>query len=261
MLRNFGTPKQCIQARNTSFASFYILKVSKMIQNTHKYHCTPKGLEWMHLVGNYFCNFGTPKQCIQDRNTSFASFYMPKVSKMLQNTPKHHFGSNGVDWMLRNFGNPKYCIQAQNTSLASFLCRRLAKCSETLPNIILALMEYNGCFFCETIFTTSVPRNSAMRSETQVLQRFTCKRFANCSETLQNIILAVMEQNGCFCCETIFATSVPRNSAFRSETQDLQRVTCRRFAHCSETLPNIILALMEYNGCFCCETIFATSVP
>jgi hypothetical protein len=29
---------------------------------------------------------------------------MPKVSEMLQNTPKHHFGSNGLEWMLQNFG-------------------------------------------------------------------------------------------------------------------------------------------------------------
>jgi hypothetical protein len=49
-------------------------------------------------------NFGTPKKCIQARNTSLASVYMPKVSEMLRNTPKHHFGYNGVEWMLRNFG-------------------------------------------------------------------------------------------------------------------------------------------------------------
>jgi hypothetical protein len=49
-------------------------------------------------------NFDTPKKCIQARNTSLASFYMPKVSEMLRNTTKHHFGSNGVEWMLRNFG-------------------------------------------------------------------------------------------------------------------------------------------------------------
>jgi hypothetical protein len=37
----------------------------------------------------------------------FSIFYMPKVSEMLRNTPKHHFGSNGVEWMLRYFGTLK----------------------------------------------------------------------------------------------------------------------------------------------------------
>jgi hypothetical protein len=92
----------------------------------------------------------------------FSSFYMRKVSKVLRNTPKHHFGSDGVEWMLHNFGASKLCIQTWNTSLASFTCRRLAKCSVTLPNIILGPMEYNGCF------ATLVPRKSAFRPETQV---------------------------------------------------------------------------------------------
>jgi hypothetical protein len=29
-------------------------------------------------------------------------FYVQKVSEMLRNTPKHHFGSNVVEWMVRN---------------------------------------------------------------------------------------------------------------------------------------------------------------
>jgi hypothetical protein len=26
---------------------------------------------------------------------------------MLRNTPKHHFGSNGLEWMIHNFGTPE----------------------------------------------------------------------------------------------------------------------------------------------------------
>jgi hypothetical protein len=37
----------------------------------------------------------------------FFIFYVPKVSEMLRNTTKHHFGSNGLKWILRNFGTPK----------------------------------------------------------------------------------------------------------------------------------------------------------
>jgi hypothetical protein len=50
----------------------------------------------MHLVRNHSHNFGTLKYYIQDQNTSFASFHMRKVYKVLQTTPKHNFGTR--DW-------------------------------------------------------------------------------------------------------------------------------------------------------------------
>jgi hypothetical protein len=86
-------------------------------------------------------------------------FYLQRVCEMLRNTSKHHFGSNGLEWMLHKFGTPKYCIRARNTSFSSFNCRGFAKCSETLPYIILGPIDYNGCF------TTLVPRNSAFGLE------------------------------------------------------------------------------------------------
>jgi hypothetical protein len=131
MLHIFDTPKQCIQAWNTSVASLYLSKVSEMLRSTPKHHFGSNGVEWM------LHNFGIPKQCIQSRNTSFASFtcpmlvkcsetlpnfifrpmemfhdfgtqnsafwlgrkfcifYLLKVCEILRNTPKNHFGSNG----------------------------------------------------------------------------------------------------------------------------------------------------------------------
>jgi hypothetical protein len=56
---------------------FYLLKVSKMLRNTPKHQFGSNEVDWkLH-------NFGTPKQCIQSQNTSFASFYLSKVSDML----------------------------------------------------------------------------------------------------------------------------------------------------------------------------------
>jgi hypothetical protein len=124
-----------------------------------------------------------PKTVHSVPNTSLASFYLSKVSEMLRNTPKHHYGSNGVEWMLHNFGTPKQRIQSRNTSFASFTCRRLVKNSETLPNIILGRME---------MFHNFVPRNSAFRLGTLVLHLVTCRRLAKCSETLPNINLGRM---------------------------------------------------------------------
>jgi hypothetical protein len=50
---------------------------------------------------------------------------------MLRNTPKHHFGSNLVEWMPLMFCAPKKCIQARNTRFASFF---VPKVSEMLQN-------------------------------------------------------------------------------------------------------------------------------
>jgi hypothetical protein len=76
-------------------------------------------------------NFDTSKYCSQARNTTIASFYVSKVSELLRNTPKHHFGSNVVEWMLLKFGAKKKCIQARNIRFASFY---VSKVSEMLWN-------------------------------------------------------------------------------------------------------------------------------
>jgi hypothetical protein len=68
----------------------------------------------------------------------------------------------------------KFCI------FLHFVCFQNAP--KTLPNIILGPMQMNGCFGYETMFATSVPRNSALRPETQVLHLFTSCRFLKCSE-------------------------------------------------------------------------------
>jgi hypothetical protein len=52
-------------------------------------------------------NIGTLKIVHSGPKYEFCIFYVPKVSEMLWNTPKHHFQSNGLEWMLHNFGTPK----------------------------------------------------------------------------------------------------------------------------------------------------------
>jgi hypothetical protein len=110
---NFGTPKYYIQDRNTCLLSFYNMKVFKLLENNPNHYFLCNGVEWMHLVRNYSHNFGTPKNYIQDPNTSFASFHVRQVYKVLQTTRKHNFGTNGVEWMdllwnnFHNFGTPK----------------------------------------------------------------------------------------------------------------------------------------------------------
>jgi hypothetical protein len=76
--------------------------------------------------------FGTPEQCIKAR-TQVLHVLRAEDNEMLLNTLKHHFGSNGVEWMLHIFSTPKQCIQARNKS---FACFYLSKVSEMLRNTL-----------------------------------------------------------------------------------------------------------------------------
>jgi hypothetical protein len=116
----------------------------------------------------------------------FCTFYDSKVSEMLRNTRKHHFGSNGLEWMLHNFGTPKYCIRARNTSFSSLTRRGFAKCSETLPYIILGPMNLNGCFTTWYLEIVHSGSNTSFAS-------ITCPWLEKCHETLPNIILGPMD--------------------------------------------------------------------
>jgi hypothetical protein len=162
----------------------------------------------------------------------FFIFYVPNVCEMLWNTPKHHFESNGLQWMLQNFGTPKQCIHTRKTSFVSFTCRRLANCSETLPNIILGSMDYSGCF------TSFVPQNCAFRPETQALHLFTCGRLAKSSETLAHIILG--QWTGMDALQLWYPEIVHSGS-----NKSFAYFTCRRLAKCFETLANISLGPMD----------------
>jgi hypothetical protein len=62
-------------------------------------------------MGSFVAKASSQLWCLEIMHSNlqhkFSIFYVLKVSEMLCNTPKHHFGSNGVEWMLRNFGAPK----------------------------------------------------------------------------------------------------------------------------------------------------------
>jgi hypothetical protein len=68
-------------------------------------------------------------------------FSYKRLAKCSKNTPKHYFGSNGVEWMIRNLSTLKLCIQAWNTSSASFY---VLKVSETVKNTPKHLFGSNG---------------------------------------------------------------------------------------------------------------------
>jgi hypothetical protein len=117
----------------------------------------------------------------------FFFFYMPRVCEMLRNTSKHHFGSNGLEWMLHNFGTLKYYIRARNTSFSPFTCRRLAKCSETLTK------HHFGSNGLEWMLHNFGTPKYCFRARNTSFSFFICRGFAKCSETLPNIILGPMD--------------------------------------------------------------------
>ena len=159
------------------------------------------------------------------------------------------------------FGTLKLCIQPQNTIWHDFLCRRFAKCSETLPNIILDRIGQIGCVRGKSFSGSSIPQNSAFRSKTQVLQQFSCRRSAKCSETLPNIVLGPIGQIGCVCGKTFFESSISRTSAFIAKNKILHDFSCWKFAECSETLPNIIFGLVGQIGCNRAKKFSGSLVP
>jgi hypothetical protein len=59
-------------------------------------------------------------------------FYVPKVSEMLRNTPKHHFWSNIVEWMVRNC-DPEIVHSSQKHEFFIFLGPKVSEMLRNTP--------------------------------------------------------------------------------------------------------------------------------
>jgi hypothetical protein len=128
------------------FCTFCVSKVSEMLRNTPKHHFGSNGLNgcfktlvprncavrskhkfciflraqghWNHLKHSQTSfwvqwtimdasQLWYPEIVHSGPKYEFCTFYVSKVSEMLRNTRKHHFGSNELEWMLHNFCTPK----------------------------------------------------------------------------------------------------------------------------------------------------------
>jgi hypothetical protein len=90
MLHNCGTPRYCIRVRNTSF----LLLPAEGLRNAPKHFQTSFWVQWTRMDAS---QVWYPEIVHSGKNTSFASFYVLKVSEIIRNTPKHHFVSNGLN--------------------------------------------------------------------------------------------------------------------------------------------------------------------
>src|SRR5690349_24735765 len=111
---------------------------------------------------------------------------------MLENTSKHHFGSNGDYWVCwcenvrRNFGTPKHSlIVPKRTSFSSFCMHSGSQMLENTPNINLGLMEVIACARSKTVVGNSVPQNrTTVYQQGRSSDRFACILVTKCSKTL-----------------------------------------------------------------------------
>ena len=135
--------------------------------------------------------FQYPKYCVHARNTSFASFYVSKVCKMLRTTPKHRFVSNGVDWMLslwnyfRKFGTRNSAFRPETQVLHSFSCRRFAKCSEIHQKFVLGLRTRLGAFVAKLYSRVRYPEIVHSRSKHKFCIVFHVEGLRNASKHSQ----------------------------------------------------------------------------
>jgi hypothetical protein len=173
-----------------------------------------------------------PEIVNSDPKRKFCIFYVLKVSEMLWNTPKHHFGSNGVEWMLNNSGTPKWRIQDRNTSLASFY---VPKVGEMLWNTPKHHFGSNGV---ECMLYNLVPWSSVFRPETQVLHLLRAEGSRNALKHSQTSFWVQWSRMDALQLRYLEIVHQVWNTSFASST-------CWRLAKCSETLPNIILGPME----------------
>jgi hypothetical protein len=103
-----------------------------------------------------------PKTVHLDPKHKFCIFYVPKVSEMLWNNPKNHFGSNGVECMLYNFGTRNSAFRLETQILHLLRAegyRNALKHSQTTFWVQWSRMD---------ALQLRYPQNSAFRPETQV---------------------------------------------------------------------------------------------
>ena len=142
---------------------------------------------------------------VQDpRNSAFGpqtrvlQLFRAERTEMLQNTPKHRFGSNRGYWVRsgkkarRRFRTPETVHSAPKHEFCNFFVPNVPKCSKTLPNIVWSLTEVIGCLMAKKLVGGSGPPKHS--PETRVLQLFRAER----TKMLQNTPKHHFESNGCY---------------------------------------------------------------
>ncbi len=119
-----------------------------------------------------------PRNSAFGPETRVLQLFRAELTEMLQNTPKHHFGSNGSYWVRsgekarRRFRTPKH-------EFCHFFGPNVPKTSKTLPNIVLGLTEVIGCVRAKKLVGGSGPPNQCIRPPNTSFATFSCRTYRN----------------------------------------------------------------------------------
>ena len=120
--RKFGMPKLCIWPRNALFASFLMQSLPKSSKTLPKHHLGPNGGYWVCSCEKNSSGVPNPKIVRSGtRKHPFLPDFRAGGSEKHQNSPNHHFGSNGDYW-----------VCSCKKFVESSVCRNCASGLETL---------------------------------------------------------------------------------------------------------------------------------
>ena len=102
--------------------------------------------------------------------------------------------------------------------------------SEMLQNTPkLHLWSIGEVCSCEHILRKFGTPKQCIRRRNTHLATFSMQTVAKWSKSLPNIVCGLLETIGCVCANIFYGSSVPRNSAFGSDTPVVQLFPCKRW--------------------------------
>ena len=117
--------------------------------------------------------------------TRVLQLFRAERTETLQNTPKHHFGSNGGYWVRsaekarRRFRTPKTVHSALKHEFCNFFVLNVPKCSKTLPNVVLSLTEVIGYVRAKNLVGGSGPPEYWIRPRNRSFATFSYRTYRN----------------------------------------------------------------------------------
>ena len=175
------------------------------------------------------CAFGRKSlsEVLDTRNSAFGTetrvlqLFHVEHTEMLQNTPKHRFGSNGGYWVCsaekshRRFRTPEPVHLAPKHEFCNFFVPNLPKRSKTLRNIISGLTEVIGCVRAKKLVGGSGPP-----------KHFFVPNVPKRSKTLPNIVLGLTEVIGCVLAKKLVGGSGPPKQCIRTRNTSFASLSC-----------------------------------
>ena len=134
-----------------------------------------------------------PQNSAFEPETRVLHLFRAERTETLQNTPKHHFGSNGGYWVRlgekarRRFRTRKTVHSGPKHEFCNFFVPNVPKRSKTLPNIILDLTEVIGSVRAKKLVGGSGTAKQCNRARNTTLSTFSCRTYRNAPKHSQTL--------------------------------------------------------------------------